>query len=312
MKEVPEEELRALAQAAVERYVSQELGGMEHETARFRYLFRRLLKSVYAVVDNVAEELRASQFQPISFELGFGAGRTRSRWELSVDGMTVSISGFVHRVDGWEHDGRLYLRVVDYKTGRKTFDLTDIWNGMGLQMLLYLFTLEREGEALYNREIIPAGVLYLPARDAVVAGSRAMSEAERRRKVDAELRRRGIVLDEPEVLAAMEEPGEAGIRFLPVKVNKAGAITGEALVSAERLGVGPAHRADSGGDRPGAGRRRTSPPTPSGGGRITMPASGASYAAACHFEEGRGGDRRRFLPAVRGEEFWQAVAKEQV
>ena len=209
---------------------------MEHETARFRYLFRRLLKSVYAVVDNVAEELRASQFQPISFELGFGAGKDLPPVELSVDGMTVSISGFVDRVDGWEHDGRLYLRVVDYKTGRKTFDLTDIWNGMGLQMLLYLFTLEREGEALYNREIIPAGVLYLPARDAVVAGSRAMSEAERRRKVDAELRRRGIVLDEPEVLAAMEEPGEAGIRFLPVKVNKAGAITGEALVSAERLG----------------------------------------------------------------------------
>ena len=191
----------------MERYVSEELGGLEHETARFRYLFRRLLKSVYAVVDNVAEELRSSQFQPISFELGFGAGKDLPPVELSVDGMTVSISGFVDRVDGWEHDGRLYLRVVDYKTGRKTFDLTDIWNGMGLQMLLYLFTLEREGEALYNREIIPAGVLYLPARDAVVAGSRAMSEAERRRKVDAELRRRGIVLDEPEVLAAMESRG---------------------------------------------------------------------------------------------------------
>ena len=227
VKEVPEEELRTLAQAAVERYVSEELGGLEHETTRFRYLFRRLLKSVYAVVDNVAEELRSSQFQPISFELGFGAGKDLPPVELSVDGMTVSISGFVDRVDGWEHDGRLYLRVVDYKTGRKTFDLTDIWNGMGLQMLLYLFTLEREGEALYNREIIPAGVLYLPARDAVVAGSRAMSEAERRRKVDAELRRRGIVLDEPEVLAAMEEPGETGYRFLPLKVSKStGAVSG--------------------------------------------------------------------------------------
>ena len=56
VKEVPAEELRTLAQAAVERYVSEELGGLEHETARFRYLFRRLLKSVYAVVDNVAEE----------------------------------------------------------------------------------------------------------------------------------------------------------------------------------------------------------------------------------------------------------------
>ncbi len=162
VKEVPAEELRTLAQAAVERYVSQELGGMEHETARFRYLFRRLLKSVYAVVDNVAEELRASQFQPISFELGFGAGKDLPPVELSVDGMTVSISGFVDRVDGWEHDGRLYLRVVDYKTGRKTFDLTDIWNGMGLQMLLYLFTLEREGEALYNREIIPVACSTCP------------------------------------------------------------------------------------------------------------------------------------------------------
>ena len=136
VKEVPEEELRALAQAAVERYVSQELGGMEHETARFRYLFRRLLKSVYAVVDNVAEELRASQFQPISFELGFGAGKDLPPVELSVDGMTVSISGFVDRVDGWVENGRLHLRVVDYKTGRKSFDLTEVWNGLGLQMLL--------------------------------------------------------------------------------------------------------------------------------------------------------------------------------
>ena len=96
-----------------------------------------------------------------------------------MDGVTVSISGFVDRVDGWEHDGKLYLRVVDYKTGRKSFDLTDIWNGMGLQMLLYLFTLADEGEALYGKQIEPAGVLYLPAREAVVAGSRAMTEAER-------------------------------------------------------------------------------------------------------------------------------------
>ena len=312
VKEVPEEELRTLAQAAVERYVSEELGGLEHETARFRYLFRRLLKSVYAVVDNVAEELRSSQFQPISFELGFGAGKDLPPVELSVDGMTVSISGFVDRVDGWEHDGRLYLRVVDYKTGRKTFDLTDIWNGMGLQMLLYLFTLEREGEALYNREIIPAGVLYLPARDAVVAGSRAMSEAERRRKVDAELRRRGIVLDEPEVLAAMEEPGEAGIRFLPVKVNKAGAITGEALVSAERLGKLARHTGrilEEIGRELAAGNIAADP---FWRGPDHNACQWCEYAAACHFEEGRGGDRRRFLPAVRGEEFWQAVAKEQV
>ena len=311
VKEVSQEELRALAREVVERYVAEELGGLEHETARFQYLFRRLLKSVFAVVDNVAEELRASQFQPISFELGFGAGKDLPPVELTVDGVTVSISGFVDRVDGWEHDGKLYLRVVDYKTGRKSFDLTDIWNGMGLQMLLYLFTLADEGEALYGKQIEPAGVLYLPAREAVVAGSRAMTEEERRKKVDAELRRRGIVLDDPEVLSAMEELGEGGPRFLPVRVNRAGAITGEALVSAERLGKLARHTGrilEEIGQELAAGNIAADP---FWRGPEHNACQWCDYAEACHFEEGHGGDCRRWLPSVTGEEFWQAVAREQ-
>lgn len=125
-----------------------------------------------------------------------------------------------------------------------------------------------------------------------------MSEAERRRKVDAELRRRGIVLDEPEVLAAMEEPGEAGIRFLPVKVNKAGAITGEALVSAERLGKLARHTGrilEEIGRELAAGNIAADP---FWRGPDHNACQWCEYAAACHFEEGRGGDRRA-LPACR-------------
>ena len=88
----------------VERYVREELGGLEGETPRFRYLFRRLEKSVYAVVENVCQELARSDFQPIAFELGFGRDQDLSPVELTADGVTVSISGFVDRVDGWEKD----------------------------------------------------------------------------------------------------------------------------------------------------------------------------------------------------------------
>lgn len=49
------------------------------------------------------------------------------------------------------------------KTGRKSFDLTEVWHGLGLQMLLYLFTLEEEGDRIFGTRPIPAGVLYLPA-----------------------------------------------------------------------------------------------------------------------------------------------------
>ena len=38
----------------------------------------------------VAEELSASEFQPISFELGFGRGGELPPVELTVDGVTVS------------------------------------------------------------------------------------------------------------------------------------------------------------------------------------------------------------------------------
>ncbi|MFR6184375.1 MAG: PD-(D/E)XK nuclease family protein [Lawsonibacter sp.] len=76
------------------------------------------------------------------------AGQDLPPVELTVDGVTISVTGFVDRVDGWVHDGRLYLRVVDYKTGKKSFDLTEVWNGLGLQMLLYLFALEDRGAGL--------------------------------------------------------------------------------------------------------------------------------------------------------------------
>lgn len=310
VKEVSPQELRTLCDQAVEAYTAEKLGGLEGESARFRYLFRRLRKSVYAVVENVAEELRASRFQPISFELGFGQGQQLPPVELTVDGVTVSISGFVDRVDGWVHDGRLYLRVVDYKTGRKSFDLTEIWNGMGLQMLLYLFTLEEQGKTLYHMDVTGAGVLYLPARDAVAAGSRAMSEAQRQKLVDTQLRRKGILLDEPDVLAAMEEPGEEGIRFLPVRVTRTGAITGEALVSAQRLGKLAKHTQkvlEDIGKELAAGNINADP---FWRGPEHNACQWCEYAAACHFEEGRGNDRRRWLPTVKGEDFWTAVAKE--
>ena len=119
--------LNSAVDAAVERYVREELGGLEQQSDRFLYLFRRLLRPVRAVAANAVEELRSSSFRPISFELGFAKNGPLAPVEFTVDGITLSISGFVDRVDGWVKDGKLYLRVVDYKTGRKSFDLTEVF-----------------------------------------------------------------------------------------------------------------------------------------------------------------------------------------
>ena len=264
------------------------------------------------VVENVLEELSVSSFQPISFELGFGDRGDLPPVELAVDGVTVSVSGFVDRVDGWVHDGRLYLRVVDYKTGRKSFDLTEVWNGLGLQMLLYLFTLEEKGESLYHYAVTPAGVLYLPARAAVAKGSRSMTERERQKQTDAELRRHGLILDDPEVLEAMEAINEGGPRFLPVKVSsRTGTITGEALVTAERLGKLKRHTQRILSEIAGELASGVIDADPYWRGPEKNACLYCDYGAACHFEDGRGSDRRRYLPTMDGETFWASVDEEE-
>jgi len=304
--------LKMLTESAVERYVTEELGGLEGQNERFRYLFRRLLKSVHAVVENVAEELRVSRFKPISFELGFGRKEDLPPVELTVDGVTISVSGFVDRVDGWVHDGKLYLRVVDYKTGRKTFDLTEIWNGLGLQMLLYLFTLENRGEQVYGLPVEGAGVLYLPARDAIVRGSRNMEEGVLRRAIDKELKRSGMVLDQPEVLEAMETAGEEGYRFLPLKVSKTtGTISGEALATAEQFGKLGRHIQTVLEEICRELASGTISADPFWRGAEKNACRFCDYGAACHFEEGWGGDCRRWMNSVKNKEFWENMEQKK-
>ncbi|MBP3520329.1 MAG: PD-(D/E)XK nuclease family protein [Oscillospiraceae bacterium] len=291
----------------VKDYVD-ELGGLEGETARFRYLFARLEKSVYAVVKNVCEELDRSDFTPAWFELGFGGKEgTLPPVEFTADGFTVSATGFVDRVDTWEKDGKVYFRVVDYKTGKKEFDFTDVWNGMSLQMLLYLFTLKDKGKELFGGKIpVPAGVLYLPARDEAVPGYRGMSEEERQKAVDKQLCRQGLVLCEPEVLSAMEH-AEEGYRFLPLKLKSTGEVTGRALVSAEQLGKLEKHTRKALEDvaRELAAGKITADPFWRGPRHNAC--QWCDYAAACQFREGAGGDGKRWLATVSPEEFWEQL-----
>ena len=310
--QVPERPDRAaLTRKMVERYVREELGGLEDQTPRFRYLFRRLCGSVDLIVENVLEELRRSDFKPIAFELGFGERGSLPPVALTVDGITLSISGVVDRVDGWEKDGRLYLRVVDYKTGKKSFSLTDVWHGLEMQMLLYLFTLESSGQSLYGTPPRGAGVLYLPARDLVLSGSRSMTRAQRQKEADRQLRRSGMLLDDPELLAAMEhvEPGGSP-RFLPVRVSKrTGEITGDSLATAEQWGklrrhVGRILRDIA--EEIARGNIDADPYLRSGNQSYC---DFCDYAAACHFEEGVGGDCHRFLYSVKGKRFWEEAGK---
>ena len=139
-----------------------------------------------------------------------------------------------------------------------------------------------------------------------------MSEEQRQREVDSELRRKGLVLDDEAVLSAMEHTEEGqSPRFLPVKLSKAGAFTGEALVSAQRLGRLERHTEQILQDIAGELAAGNIAADPFWRGPEHNACRWCDYAAACQFREGVGGDRRRWQPKVKAKEFWETLEREE-
>ena len=257
-------------------------------------------------MDEVAEELRCSDFEPLAFELAFGPDGQLPAITVSEGGNTARVVGKVDRVDGWLHDGRLYLRVVDYKTGKKSFDLAELRYGLGLQMLLYLFALSERGQTLFGHEIVPAGVLYTPAREPLLRCPRDTPDEAIKRALKKELRRSGLVLGEPDVLRAMEHSALETPCYLPVAVKKDGALTGS-LATAEQLGklskyVDHLLREITGEVFAGNIDADPCARTPQ-----QSSCTYCEFAPACHFENGRGGDHIEYIRATGGEEFWNYI-----
>ena len=75
--------------------------------------------------------------------------------------------------DVWDSGYANYYRVVDYKTGKKDFDYCDVFNGVGLQMLLYLFALKHSGSDMLGASPVPAGVQYFGPGTLPVSGWKA-------------------------------------------------------------------------------------------------------------------------------------------
>jgi len=295
-----DEQVRRLSQSAADRYEREVLTGLEDEPARSRYLFARMKGAALAVAQSVAAELSASDFAPAAFELGFGPGKELPPVEVER-GVRLRLTGYVDRVDQWLHEGKRYLRVVDYKTGKKSFDFADVEDGRGLQMLLYLFALSREGQRVLGPgEIVPAGVLYVPARTPLVDGERGMSDEDVRKARDRLLRRQGLVLDDPQVLSAMER-AEGAYRFLPVSAGRGGT---DYLVSAEQMEALDGYITDALRAAAGELAAGNIDADPYWRGADKNPCRWCDYRAACHFEEGCG-DMRRSRRGVSAKEFWQ-------
>ena len=215
-------------------YIERHFGGTEDKSRRFLYLLYRVKSTASKLVEHMIRELSQSDFTPVDFELGVGTDIPDYTVELQ-DGLRLSVRGSVDRVDCCDADGVRYLRVIDYKTGTKEFNLNDLLYGLNLQMFIYLYAIRENGGERYGA-ITPAGVLYMPAVSPTVNADPDVPDEKIIADVQKQYTMKGVVLDDPAVVAHMEHDGKG--LYIPAKL-KDGAVTANAgsLATIEELGA---------------------------------------------------------------------------
>ncbi len=218
-------EAERMVRRGAARYLS-ELSESGARTKREELLIGRLCRAAMPVVNGLCEEFRGSQFVPRFFELKIkrGAEMTPEPIEFkSSDGESIFIGGSIDRVDTFTDGDDVYVRVVDYKTGKKEFSPSDIDKGQNLQMFLYLKAIIDTKNKKFLRELgvkdgqapIPAGVVYVKTEIGDVRIDTPDRELAERAVADAQTRN-GMILGEDVVLAA------SNAKFLPIRLKADG------------------------------------------------------------------------------------------
>lgn len=219
--------LRELTDRLTEDYITEFMGGREAMTRSLNRSLDRVKDEIFEILSRMVKEFGVSSFETRDVELEIGEDGEIAPYRIPVpDGGSITVSGFVDRVDVMDCEGKAYLRVIDYKTGGKNFRLSDIFDGLNMQMLIYLMCLWDHGKERYG-DVVPAGVLYVPAKTGGDKLPRNATPEEVLRQKLKNGRMNGILLESETVLRGMESAAEG--RYLTASIDKNGKLKGTFL-----------------------------------------------------------------------------------
>ena len=238
-----DEEITEMTESAVLEYIERISPIELRRSKKLSHIYARLKALALLLVRNIVDEFSKSDFIPEFFELSID-GKNGNPPPLEIvadDGFTLSFSGKIDRVDIYRSNGRVYIRVVDYKTGTKIFTLDDIDEGLNTQMLLYLFMLCSKSDTDFCKKIgvgegekpIPAGIVYLSANIPTIQSSFHEDVEQIEMKAQSEIKRSGLLLNDPEILQAMSKDFSSKILAGIRQKKKTGELYGDALASNE-------------------------------------------------------------------------------
>lgn len=217
INDLSDAEVDGIVELTVNKFVAENYPEEIKSSGRMLHLIEKLQRLARLLIHGLVDEFRDSDFIPAFFELKIGNKELGTApLEIPLEnGKSVVISGVADRVDLYSVDCKTYIRVVDYKTGAKTFALSDIKKGRNLQTLLYLFALCKSSElswlGKYGGETVgddefslfPAGAVYMSSRIDTIHPENLLDEKEILRLASDSLVRKGVSTSKEDILKAI-------------------------------------------------------------------------------------------------------------
>jgi len=177
-------------------------------------------KSVWAICEHVAR----GEFEPAAFELSFEPGGDMEPVTVTLPtGEEITMIGRIDRVDTYSHEGKLYVKIIDYKSGNKAYSLADIFNMTTLQLSVYMIAATENGKKVLGSENTEFGGMFYFKLDDPVESS-LPDEIDEEKSLKA-FKMSGLVADNPAVVSAMDKNADKWSAIIPVYVKSDGELS---------------------------------------------------------------------------------------
>ena len=227
-----------LVDEAVEEMAAKYTDAILFENEKNKFTVDRMKSLMLRTVKTLSYQLGKSEFVPHRFEYAFA--REQSLGEINVglnEEEKLYLKGKIDRLDIANKNGRILVKIVDYKSGEKDFSLLSFYHGVQLQMVVYLNeAMKITQDKNPGKEVVPAAMLYYHIDDPIYEGAMSTDDAEIEKNIIKSLRTKGLINDKDEVVSSLDNSGRADSDVIPLKLNKNGSFSkGSSVISEENM-----------------------------------------------------------------------------
>lgn len=209
------------------------------EDARDAYILHKMEQTLHQTIWALTEQVRKGSFIPSAFEVDFQEVGDLEALQFQLDEMhTMRLRGKIDRVDLHKTDDKVYVKIVDYKSGHKDLDFQQLYHGLQVQLVLYMDAVTEGLQRQYpNRQVEPGAMFYYRIDDPLVRAEEVKKGTTEDAVLKA-LQMKGVVNADAQVVEALHHGLQGYSNVIPVGVKSEGQLyQSSSAVSAEEFRI---------------------------------------------------------------------------